>query len=407
MLIRLRRPYRFLHVFWLDATNQSTIVQSYKEIAAEIRGAGDDEPMDDDAARALLASLREEWLLLVDGADDVDAMSGLWPPGRHGNILYTSRNPVLKELSPDTVCEVAELEKDEAVELLLDAARLRTYASDEVMRLAEDIVDELGSLALAVNQAGAFMALGECRIHDFLETFKKRRAQLFSVNAYKDASTYEQAVYATWELSYSAIQRKSSSRARRTSEAKVAENAIQLLNMLAFFHYENVTEDTFRRAAEYKLRTYRYPSEVDPYGELAHGVNLPENLLQLDRDGKWNSQHYRQSSRLLGSYSLLSVSPLSGSLSMHRLVHGWAFDRQLPNARLAHLRSSAATLACSVGGIPSSNTHASLRDLAPHVAALHQRALDDGLDPRFLALLRERILHALIVRIRGTSLITN
>ncbi len=29
------------------------------------------------AARALLASLNEEWLLLVDGADDVVAMHGL------------------------------------------------------------------------------------------------------------------------------------------------------------------------------------------------------------------------------------------------------------------------------------------------------------------------------------------
>jgi hypothetical protein len=139
--------------------------------------------------------------MLVDGADDIDAMLGLWPPGRHGNILYTSRNPVLKELSPDAVCEVAGLKKDEAVELLLAATCLQAHASKEVLQLAESIVNDLGSLAIAVSQAGAVMALGECRIHDFLATFKKRRAQLFRVNAYKDAATYEQAVYATWELS--------------------------------------------------------------------------------------------------------------------------------------------------------------------------------------------------------------
>jgi NAD(P)-dependent dehydrogenase (short-subunit alcohol dehydrogenase family) len=284
-------PHRFTQVFWLDATNRSTIEQSYKDIGAQIRGASD-ERIEVDAARASLASLREEWLLLVDGADDVDAMSGLWPPCRHGNILYTSRNPVLKEMSPESVCEVAELEKDEAVELLLDAARLRRHASEEVMRLAEDIVSELGWLALAVNQAGALMALGECRIRDFLVTFKTRRAQLFSVNAYKDASTYEQAVYATWELSYSAIQRKASKRARQTPEAQAAWTAIQLLNMLAFFHYENVMEDIFRRAAEYKRRYLRYPSDIDPSGELAHGVNLPEEILPLDRHGNWDARQY-------------------------------------------------------------------------------------------------------------------
>jgi hypothetical protein len=135
---------------WLDATNQSTIEQSYLEIAVQINGASI-EPMDVAAARALLASLREKWLLLVDRADDVNVMTGLWPPGRHGNVLYTSRNPVLKELLPDAVCEVAEMEKAAAVELLLDGARLRQHASDDLMRLAEDIVKELGSLALAVS----------------------------------------------------------------------------------------------------------------------------------------------------------------------------------------------------------------------------------------------------------------
>jgi tetratricopeptide (TPR) repeat protein len=302
-------------------------------------------------------------------------MSGLLPTGHQGNILYTSRNPLLRELSPDAVCEVAELEKDQAVELLLAAARLQAPASEEVLRLAEAIVDELGSLALAVSQAGAFMALGECRIHDFLATFKNRRAQLFSVNAYKDAATYERAVYATWDLSYSAIQRKSSKGDRRTSEAQTAANAIQLLNMLAFLHYENVTEDIFWRAAG---KANHYSGKTNPCGKRAPEADLPLNLLPLDRDGEWNSQHYRQAIRLLGSFSLVTVNPLSGSLSMHRLVHSWTLDRQLPHVRKAYLRSSAATLAYSV---PSSDDRTLLRNLVPHLATLHQLAVDHRLDP--------------------------
>ncbi len=65
-------------------------MQSYKTIAAEIGGADGAQTLDVDAAKSLLASLREERLLLVDGVDDIDAMSGLWLPGHHGNILYTS-----------------------------------------------------------------------------------------------------------------------------------------------------------------------------------------------------------------------------------------------------------------------------------------------------------------------------
>ncbi len=143
-----------------------------------------------------MASLDEEWLLIVDGADEADAKSGLWPPERYGNVLYTSRNPVLKDLSPSAVYRVAEMEEVEAVELLLDAARPRPV-SDKVTQLARSIVSELGSLALAVDQAGAYMARGECRILDFLATFERNRAQLLGVDAYRGASTYERAAYAT------------------------------------------------------------------------------------------------------------------------------------------------------------------------------------------------------------------
>ncbi len=73
--------------------------------------------------------------------------------------------------------------------------------------LAAKIVAELGHLALAVDQAGAYIARGECRVFDFLDTFERHRASLLSVDAYNRASPYKRAVYATWELSYSAIER--------------------------------------------------------------------------------------------------------------------------------------------------------------------------------------------------------
>ncbi len=96
---------------------------------------------------------------------------------------------------------------------------------------------------------------------------------------YNGASTYERAADATWELSYAAIERKASGAAQMSPEAVIAQNAIRLLNMLAFFQYDNVTDDIFRRAAEDKWRGLRHPLEVDPDGELAEGVNLPESLL--------------------------------------------------------------------------------------------------------------------------------
>ncbi len=99
---------------------------------------------------------------------------------------------MLKDSSADAVCEVAEMEQDEAVDLLLDAARLRP-APDEVTQLALDIVVELGLLALAVNQAGAFMAQGRSRIQDSLTLFRTHRAELLQLVAYRRASMYDRA----------------------------------------------------------------------------------------------------------------------------------------------------------------------------------------------------------------------
>ncbi len=114
----------------------------------------------------------------------------------------------LKDFAATAVCKVAEMDDDEVVQLLLDAARL-TPASDKVTALATGIVHQLGNLALAIDQAGAYIARAECRICDFSDTLERHRASLLGVDAYSRASSDKRAVYATWELSATAINRKS------------------------------------------------------------------------------------------------------------------------------------------------------------------------------------------------------
>jgi hypothetical protein len=49
-------------------------------------------------ALALLATLDKKWFLLVDGTDELEALSGLWPLGHSGDVLYTSQNEHLRSL---------------------------------------------------------------------------------------------------------------------------------------------------------------------------------------------------------------------------------------------------------------------------------------------------------------------
>jgi hypothetical protein len=220
----------------------------------------------------------------------------------------------------DAVCEVAGLEEDNAIHFLLDAARLKPV-TEEITELARGIVKKLGYLALAIDQAGAYIAHGECYVYNFHETLERHGASLLSVSAYNRASPYKRAIYAMLELYYSAIQRMSTGELGQDLHIQTARDALQLLNMLMYFHYENVSDDIFRRAAKIPCSGARYPLDVDPRQELAGDKDFPTNLLLLDDDQKWDSQPFCKCVSLLSFFSLLWVNRLSGAISMHRLVH--------------------------------------------------------------------------------------
>ncbi len=180
------------------------------------------------------------------------------------------------------MCEVSKLEVDAAVELQLNAARL-TPASHAYTRLAsEKLFPNSDPLALALDQAGAYIARGECRFQNFCETFARHRASLLSVEAYNRASPDAWAVYATWELSCSAIRRKANGSPWQDPQVRVARKAIRLLHMLAYILYKNVTAKMFKRVAENPERGWFYPKDIDPHQLLAGDEHLPDSLLPLD-----------------------------------------------------------------------------------------------------------------------------
>ncbi len=166
--------------------------------------------------------------------------------------------------------------------------------------------------------------------------------------------------------------------------------------MLSCFHYENITEDIFKRAAENSKRGWSYPLDVDPYQLLAGDEHLPNSLLPLDSSEQWDALPLCRCVSLLHSYSLLWINRSSSTISMHWLVHQWAFDRQPPKSRLRSLQSSAATLAGSVltSGIMEDNAMG--RDLLPHIVALFQRARIDDVDPLCNAYQMEQVSEVLL-----------
>jgi hypothetical protein len=104
-----------------------------------------------------LSGHREEWLLLLDNADDTMVnLRDFFPKCYHGNILITSQNPEPCDHAPGSNCKISDMEPHGAIDLLLTVARQQP--TDETRHSAVRIVQELGYLALAIVQAGAYIS---------------------------------------------------------------------------------------------------------------------------------------------------------------------------------------------------------------------------------------------------------
>ena len=346
----------------MDASNRNTLEQSYKNIALKI-GTVTDPNCSLEAALRELENYKSNWLLLFDGADDLEDISGLWPPGIHGDILYTSRNPMLRRLLGSQMRCVSEMNENEASELLLKSARLDVSVKS-FKKQASDIVTDLGCLALAVDQAGAYIASGECYIDDFLSTFNAHRQHLLQNEAYKGASGYDQAVYATWDLSYAAIARQAGSAANEALH-QGSKAALQILQILPFFHNENIMEEIFKAAAE------NPGAESDVAYEVADQCSSA--LFRLRSDGTWETQNFRLGIRTLISFSLVGRDDFRCHLFMHRLVNSWSLDRLTAVEKNRFCNEARDILARSIAWRFATSDYDFRRNLLPHITALHRQ----------------------------------
>src|SRR6202034_1347909 len=291
----LMHELRFWKIFWIDATNDETINFSFQAIAGypEASASG---VKDMASVIRWLSESDTNWLLIFDNADGKPSMvSKSLPPGDRGNVLITSRNPEMKRnVSPRAWIEVEELEEEDAISLLLKAAFLDD-TSEELRQASMPIVRELCFLPLAVDQAGASIACGLCDMENYLEMYSECRQTLLAHPSFEAASNYGRAVYATWEMSFLALEAKAA-KGKSEVDAQAAESAIVILQTFAFFHFDGISEDIFRRAAE------------APDVRLRATFNLPSQLLVCNKSGKWDWPFFREGIRILTSYSLINKS---------------------------------------------------------------------------------------------------
>ncbi|TPX16722.1 uncharacterized protein E0L32_003663 [Thyridium curvatum] len=356
---------RFDLVFWIDATNEVTIKQSYKSVASTVFP---DDPGDGKSMPRVLDWLSEtveDWLMVFDNCGAEPLTSSL-PSRRKGNILYTSRYDLRARFTSDAVANINEMELDDAILLLLKTSS--GWDSPEILgghEAAKSVAVALGRLPLALDQAGAYMREKQCSFEDYFRLYWKQKDTILQNPLVKGAVAENLAVYATFDISFEALEERFKEQ-RHSQDGLAARGALQILSMICYYHNHNVLRETVGRAARTRHKTDRgihYP--------LGNGDFSLEHLVEME-EGVWNPTNFDLGRDLLASYSLIKMDTHGEYISMHILLHSWARSKM---EQLSKSTTGGSARALLFDSIPFSRAQKDFiyrRKLAPHVDACEE-----------------------------------
>lgn len=321
-------------IFWVDATSPKMVRQSFVNILKDVTGfeeeLGNDsfsgtsrQPLDMKALVSrmkilLLERYDNKWLLVFDNFDDLlsfgnDVLSDFWPVSEHGFVLVTSRNEAAKLLG-DTV-EVSVLSEIEATDLLLQ--RCKCAQNEENRKLAYNVGELLGFLALAVDQAAAYIATNHLTLSQFPDLFRQKRKKVLAKIPEASIWHYRRklkdselettlSVFTTWDTSFLSIQ--GGSEGERVAKQRV-------LTLSAFLDHDCLSSQVFDPYFEINFPKSEEIVDTNFFAD-ADEIDLEETLIELRNLSLLQTLQRHDNGRY--------------SYSLHRLIKDWAKLRLLP-----------------------------------------------------------------------------
>ncbi|KAG9127329.1 hypothetical protein FRC07_014813 [Ceratobasidium sp. 392] len=343
-------------VVYVDATSPETLTTTLRLFATARKLGGTHE----DALR-WLGSHTAPWLLVFDNADDVSlGLQRYFPKGSHGSILITTRSREVVPLArgPNSDCNVSSMEPDESLQLLLTVVRIDYETlSDEEKDAAKGLVQDLGHLALAVVQTGAYIRRRSCSFRQYQALYKEqpqrmlRRQSMIPV----ELNDYEKTVYVAWAMSYDLL----------------SERAKEMLWLMAYLQRDRITQEIFRRAAA-RINSFQPLVPLSDIDDQA----LPDVQIYLsnflDSNGAWDMDSFLTTMAEITSNSLVLFDRVNGAYELHLLVQEWIRTTIPHSAELALARSTL-LLTLSINRKRGIEDYAFRRSLELHVNSVTQR----------------------------------
>ncbi|KAI9768627.1 MAG: hypothetical protein M1840_004824 [Geoglossum simile] len=303
-----RASGRFQAIFWVDASSSNTASHGFETIAAKISNKkwvfkNTEETVA--FVKDTLGRWQSPWLIVFDNYDqpgEFGNITAYFPQGETGSILLTSRHAGSERLG--VTIRITGMAENEGLELLLRQSRLEK-SGDNAME-GKKIIEKLGYLPLAIDQAGAYISARNLPLQLFAEHYDRRKEVVlkhtpllweYQRRLGGDKGEATLSSFTTWELSFQQIGKDENERTM----------VGHFLTLSAFFDTSNVGEDLFR---SYLVSTN------DP----------PKWMKLFTSGGTWDQHKYQDTVVELLSLSLLQNVDIGASesrFSLHPLVADW------------------------------------------------------------------------------------
>jgi hypothetical protein len=284
------------------------------------------------------------WLLILDNVDTLEAaaeVEALLPQLNGGQLVLTTR---LRNWSAALqLQEVEVLTPEDATAFLLErTAGRRRQAADDTSEARAIAVDDLGGLALALEQAGAYICQRRLSLRAYRSQWQSNRQVVLAWNDSR-LTQYDRNLATTWLTSYQ----------------QVSEAARTLLRRLAWLSPEPIPESLL---------------DMDVPGAPEAAGDGSEAISQLE------------------GFSLLNRSAEAPTFSVHRLVQevGRLWQQQLDEPEPNELEPALRWLnAAFVGNPQDVRSWAVLDPLAPHAKAVAGFADQAGITDQTVGLISQ------------------
>jgi tetratricopeptide (TPR) repeat protein len=351
---RTRQNNKHCSVFWINASNQDSLYQSYASVAQKLGVAGWDNDQIDmkQLARRCVAEMSvQQCLLIFDNAGDTTLQSSSLPtaeavdltnylPCSHlcSVIFTTTSSNTARILAPQCSVALQELTPDTAQEMLQN--HLARPLSNAEQQEADYLLRELLYLPLAVTQAAACMNASDMTVQEYLSQLDKH------TNV--------------------ALENSSSSSESQLQSSGVRDPVATTL----FLSIDQISGDN-SFAADCLF--------------FAACVDRKDILLDLLEAA--SPQARQDAVRLLEKYALITRRPAESAFDLHRLVHQALRKRLHVQGRLGQWTQRTIIQLVRVYPGRDHSNRSKWRRLFPHAqyALLHSPADDDNQERLSLA----------------------